>query len=250
MDGQTIINKVNEDVESLRARALKKAEEQILRSPGVSKPTSVPCRALPQDDRSSEDLSRCLEILRRPVVLKDLSAQELEKPLSLMVTSMEVGLTFEDKPGEGQFLEEIMLLLEELHSDEAMYVAVVKSGFARICRFSDGLSILEIFSEEMGFGFLRAAIDLVLTESSNSTVRNSPWPVFLGLSFTSPSMVRWHHGMEGSHYIDDCQSGLYLSCMTDVELRSFQRTSRRDLLRCDPATSPLRFEVAPRANVL
>jgi hypothetical protein len=169
IDEEKTKDKINQDLERIRVRALQSAEAK-LRLSTAGRTVTFPPKVQPQDSGTTYDVPGCLEILKTPVVLKDLSAEELEKPLSLMATGIKVGVGSHQVPvGSQTFTLKFMSLLTELHSKKAMYTAMVRSGLAGMI-FGGQLS-MGAFPEEQGFGFLQAAIDLVVEEPTSSEVR-------------------------------------------------------------------------------
>ncbi|GAQ90656.1 hypothetical protein KFL_006680055 [Klebsormidium nitens] len=156
---------INEDLETIRVRALQHAKEEVFRAAASARPVPVPPMVKPSDPGTTYDLPGCLKILEKPVALKDLSAEELEKVFFTISTGLKVGLRQDEVPEGMHFVPQMMGLVQLLHSEKAMHVAMVKSGLAGMT--SGGQLRMGLYPEAMGLAFLDAAIDIVIEHPTN-----------------------------------------------------------------------------------
>lgn len=171
IDVQKTTEKINEDLESIRVKAFQHAQKEVFRAAASARTVHVPPMVGPQDSGTTYDFPGCLQILEKPIALNDLSAEELEKVLYIICIGLKVGLRQDEVPdGMQEYVQQFMSLVNYLHSEKVAHTVMVRSGLAGM--LSGRQLRTGQYPEQMGLGFLDAAIDIAMEDPKNLGVRS------------------------------------------------------------------------------
>lgn len=172
---ETVIRGLNMDLEAVRKTALQRAEEALSSSASISS-ISIPPRVHPSDPGTKYDIERCLETLRKPVIVNRLCAEDLEKAFHLFCTAVKAGMDPADGTAWGfagdlsfqDHMHVLMMLLKHNASAHEFYTIMVQSGLAGLT-LDDWLA-KNLIPQDVALKYLTIANDLATGGSTDSNL--------------------------------------------------------------------------------